>query len=105
MKERSVSEIALERINILFELAEKNYGQRAELARRYILLAKKISMRNRIRIPQSLNRRVCKECYSYLIPGVTSRVRIRSKKEPHISITCIHCGSIRRLPIKKRRVK
>lgn len=105
MKERPASEIALERINILFELAEKNYRHREELARRYLQLAKRIAMRNRIRIPQNLNRRMCKECYSYLVPGVTSRVRIKSKREPHMSITCVKCGAIRRFPIKRRNQK
>ncbi|MBS7620200.1 ribonuclease P [Candidatus Bathyarchaeota archaeon] len=103
MKERPASEIALERINILFELAEKNYRRREELARRYLQLAKRIAMRNRIRIPQNLNRRMCKECYSYLVPGVTSRVRVRSKREPHVSITCMNCGTVKRLPIKRRK--
>jgi len=103
MKQKPASEIALERINILFKLAEKNYRHSGDLARRYLKLAKRIAMRNRIRLPQNLNRRMCKECYSYLVPGVTSRVRVRSRREPHVSITCTNCGAIRRFPIKRRR--
>ncbi len=102
MNEKSTSRIALERINILFKLAKENYNCRRDLSRRYVELAKKIAMRSRIRMPENINRQICKKCYTMLIPSVSSLIRIKPRREPHISITCLNCGAIKRIPLKKR---
>ncbi len=91
-------EIAKERIEILFRLAEKEFSSgMKDLANRYVNLARKIAMRYNVRVPAHLKRRFCKKCHAYLVPGVNARVRIRSKQK-YVLITCLECGHKMRFP-------
>ncbi len=93
---KSMVNIASKRIDILFDLAEveaKAHNQHR--ANRYVELARKIGMRYNVRVPTRYRRRYCKHCHSYLLPSVTSRVRVRRKK---IVIFCETCGGYIRVP-------
>src|SRR3989338_3564435 len=92
-------EIALERINILFEEAEKAFSKNKALADRYVSLARKIAMKVKLKIPLKLKRKFCKHCYKFLMPGVNSRVRTRTGK---VVISCFECKKFMRIPIKNR---
>jgi ribonuclease P protein subunit RPR2 len=93
-------ELAKERINRLFNLAESEaLARNYERANRYVKLARKIGMRYNVRCPQKFKRRFCKHCLSYLIPGINSRIRLRSRK---IVIYCEVCGKYTRLPFLKQ---
>ncbi|MCD6381752.1 MAG: hypothetical protein J7L43_02120 [Candidatus Aenigmarchaeota archaeon] len=95
--------IAKERIQILFEEAEKAAKKdRFELADRYVELARKIGMRYNVRIPRELKRRFCKYCYTYLYPGKTAEVKIDSKKKV-VKVKCLKCGKVMNFPYVKRR--
>jgi ribonuclease P protein subunit RPR2 len=94
-KKAWISEMAHQRILLLFNLAEESFEQAPYLSNRYVLLAKKISMRHRIRIPQALKRRICKECGAFLVPGSNCRIRIKDDK---VMTTCLKCGMIMRIP-------
>ncbi len=98
---RLIRDIALQRIDRLFRLAESVFHFDPELADRYVLLARRISMRCRVRIPRRWRRCFCHYCYSFLWPGVNCRVRIRSNRMPHIVITCFKCGRQMRIPFKR----
>lgn len=91
--------IAKERIVILFQQAEKKaiLGE-LDLADRYVEIARKIGMRYNVRIPKDLKRRFCKNCYSYLLPGLTCRQRM---KKGIVTIHCLQCNKIMRYPVKK----
>ncbi|MEX2701663.1 MAG: ribonuclease P protein component 4 [Candidatus Baldrarchaeota archaeon] len=95
-----VKDIARQRIELLFEMADKIYRQHPDLAQRYIDLARKIGMRCRVKIPRRLKRRICKHCKSFLIPGVNCRVRLRTNRFPHLVVTCLKCGRQMRYPYK-----
>ncbi len=97
-------EIARERIQILFRLAEEEFSNdRKDLANRYVELARKISTRCNVRIPRELKRRFCRKCLAYLKPGVNARVRIRSEKK-YVLVTCLECGNKMRYPyIREKR--
>jgi ribonuclease P protein subunit RPR2 len=90
--------IALERMVVLFGLAEKEallgHGPRA---RRYVDLARKIGMRYNVRVPPEYKRRFCKACLVYFLPGVNARVRVGRGR---VVITCSACGAIQRLPYR-----
>jgi ribonuclease P protein subunit RPR2 len=101
MPDREIRNIAIERIRILFRLAEQNIVTKPELADRYVELARKIASRNRVHIPQELKRRVCHGCKKYLSP-INSHTRIRQARVPHIAITCHNCGHINRIPLRRR---
>ena len=54
----------------------------------------KTSSRNRLPLPVSQRNWICRGCTELLIPGITSRVRIRDGQR---MTTCLSCGKIRRL--------
>ena len=60
-------------------------------------------MKARVRLPPEYKRLVCKRCKRFIVPGLTCRVRLQPRREPHIAITCLRCGGIYRIPIKGRR--
>jgi len=88
-------DIAKERIDILLGLAEKNFRKKPERARRYVELARKISLRYNVRMKKEQKRKFCKKCNSLLLPGSTSSVRLDSKRKLLI-IKCKNCNTIYR---------
>jgi len=93
-------EIARERIDILLDLAEKEFRKKPERARRYVELARKISLRYNARMKKEQKRKFCKNCNALLLPGSTSSVRLDSKRKLLI-IKCKNCNTIYRTPYKK----
>ncbi len=96
-----VHDIARQRIERLFLLAQEVAKSDLCLADRYVELALRISMRTRVRIPRELKRSVCRKCKAFLYPGITSRVRMHARRSPHVSVTCLNCGAVRRYLLKK----
>ncbi len=91
--------IALKRIQGLFELGyKKAIDNDFELADRYVYIARKISMKYLVPIPNEYKRCFCKYCYCYHLPDVNSRFRIKNGK---IIIFCKNCMKITRIPFKK----
>jgi len=95
-----VNEIARERIDILLSEARKNLDYDTKLSRRYTDLARKISMRTKVKIPREQKRYICKACGLPLIPGKNARVRVL-KGNSRIVVTCLTCGALRRYPFSK----
>jgi ribonuclease P protein subunit RPR2 len=91
--------IAKERIQILFELAKKEFKNKPERSRRYIQLLRKIGLRYNIRLPKEIKRSFCKKCNSLLIPGVSASVRL-NKKTKTVNIKCKNCNKIYRYPYR-----
>jgi ribonuclease P protein subunit RPR2 len=104
MKERSrtpqTKKIARERIAILFVLARAAFATHPELSNRYVELARKIAMRQRIRIDREFRREFCRHCSSFLVPGNTSRVRVQGG---NVVVTCLYCRQRRRYPVGRDR--
>ncbi len=97
--------IARERIDILFEEAEKAFRDgHPERANRYVEIARTIAMKVNLKMPVEYKRRFCKHCYSYLVPGKNCTVRLNSKKKIKI-IKCEVCGKISRIPYYKKAKK
>lgn len=82
------TEIAKERINILFEQAEFRFKKNPELSDRYVEIARKISMKYKVKIPAKFKRRFCKHCHKYFVPGVNSRVRLTNGKIVYYCNSC-----------------
>ncbi|MBD3310248.1 hypothetical protein GF351_03440 [Candidatus Woesearchaeota archaeon] len=93
-------EIARQRIRELFDQAKKMFSTDPKLSDRYVRLAKKLSMKYKVRIPQELRRRMCKHCLAYLVPDKTSQTRT---KEGKVVIHCLRCGGIMRVPYLRER--
>ncbi len=97
-----VGDLARQRIGRLFTFAAQVVKSDPHLANRYVEIALKISMRTRVRIPKELKRSICRKCNAFLYPGITSRVRIRARRSPHVSVTCLNCGAVRRYLLKQK---
>ncbi|MCL2143012.1 MAG: ribonuclease P protein component 4 [Methanomassiliicoccaceae archaeon] len=93
---RQIAEIAAARIDKLMRMSaeQASYGD-ADLARRYVEIARRISMRTRTKIPKE--HIYCKNCLTPMASG-TFRVRLRNHK---VVMVCAECGHIRRMPYLK----
>lgn len=96
-------QIAMQRIRKLFDLAKERIRDEPELAQRYALIARKIAMRAKLRLPTEYRRMVCRHCKSFIYPGVNCRIRVQQRREPHMAITCQVCGETTRIPLRKKR--
>ena len=93
-------EIARERMEILFSRAEKEYPHNPLRAHRYVELARNISKKYNTKIPGPWNRRYCKNCYKFLVPGHNCTVRLINE---NITIFCGECGHVTRIPYTKEK--
>lgn len=98
-------QIARQRIQTLFNLARKIVHDDPALAQHYVDTARKIAMAAKIRLPTGYRRQVCKHCKGFMLPGVSCRVRLKQRREPHVVITCLRCGGQTRIPLVKRKEK
>jgi ribonuclease P protein subunit RPR2 len=96
-------QIALQRIHTLFRLAKENVHENPELAQRYTEIARKIAMKTNLRLPREYRQLICRHCKSFIPPGVNCRVRIQSRREPHVVVTCLKCGKHTRIPLERKR--
>lgn len=88
-KKPAIKQISRERIGVLFREAERAFATHPERSNRYVALARKISMRQRIRIDREFRRRFCHHCASYLVPGQNMRVRVH---RGNVVVTCLVCN-------------
>jgi ribonuclease P protein subunit RPR2 len=89
-------DIAKERIQVLFDLAEKEFKKHPERSRRYVQLARKIGLRYNVRLPKEIKRSFCKKCNGLLLPGKSCTVRFVGRKV--LTIKCSNCNKIYRYP-------
>ncbi|MEM3173301.1 MAG: ribonuclease P, partial [Candidatus Bathyarchaeia archaeon] len=84
--------IAMSRIKRLFSLAIEGLSENPDLSQRYVDIARRIAMRARIHLPKEYRLLICRRCKRFIFPGVSSRIRLQSGREPHVVITCLYCG-------------
>ncbi|MCD6559112.1 ribonuclease P [Thermococci archaeon] len=102
-EQREKKEIARERIEILFTLAERVFPYDKSLANRYVAIALGVQQKAKVKMPRKWKRRYCKKCHSFLVPGVNARVRLR---EGHVVVKCLECGHIMRYPyLREKKAK
>ncbi len=83
--------IALERIYLLINSAISNTRSNPILAQRQANLARRISTHHRIKLPYELRINFCKQCKSFIVPGINSRIRLGRTNLKSIRITCNFC--------------
>ena len=93
-------EIAVERMNILFERAQMEFITHPERSNRYVELALKISMKYNTKVPPNWTRRYCRKCHSFLSYGHNSTVRLVNGE---VNIFCGECGHIMKIPYHKEK--
>jgi ribonuclease P protein subunit RPR2 len=101
----TTKQIAKQRIQTLFQQAEKTRKANPQLSSHYVATARKIAMAAKIRLPAAFKRGICKNCNVMLVPGDNCRVRIKQKREPHVVITCLNCGYKTRIMLGKKKEK
>jgi len=89
--------IAKARINFLFKSAKEEFKKDSKASDKYVKMARRIAMKHKIRLPSSLKKKFCKNCHSYLVPGVNCRVRIHKHR---IIYYCFGCRHFMRHPVK-----
>ena len=95
--------IAKERVELLFQSAEKAFSKNTKRADRYIEIARRIAMKMNLRLTKEQKRKFCKYCYSYLVSGVNATNRTRKGK---VITACKICKKYTRHPIgKKQKIK
>ncbi|NIQ13609.1 MAG: ribonuclease P [Candidatus Dadabacteria bacterium] len=97
---RKAKGIARERMDILFNRAREVFPQDRKLARRYVTLARRIGMRYNVGLTKKDKLDACKNCNSFLVPGINCRVRTHAAR---VVITCLECGHVRRVPFTRER--
>lgn len=96
-----VAVVAEERIQHLLSQAHDMVRTRPDLSKRYVELARKISMRTKVRIKTGQKQYLCKKCSTLLVPGYNARVRLRPGRVR--VVTCLSCDSFRRYPFYSRK--
>ena len=94
-------QIALERIEILINEAIKNAKKNPDLAQKQAAMAKKISMKYRVRLNPQFRMNFCKKCKMFIVPNISCRVRLGRSPVKSIRITCGYCNHIYRKVISK----
>jgi ribonuclease P protein subunit RPR2 len=95
--------IAQERMIILLDAVDRVARGNIQLMQRYADLARKIAMKSRTALPREWRYRICRRCKTFLQPGRNCRVRTRTKRESHVSLTCLECGWITRYGISDKK--
>ncbi|MEM0247008.1 MAG: ribonuclease P protein component 4 [Desulfurococcaceae archaeon] len=97
--------IARERVSLLLDMAFRRVREGdIDLARKYVEIALRVASKARLRLPRTLKRSYCRNCFVPLIPGLTLSVRIKSSgKESRVVYRCLLCGWIRRFVVKGSR--
>jgi ribonuclease P protein subunit RPR2 len=95
---RDAKDIARERIDRLFALAEQavREGDGAR-SKRYVSLALRIGERHKVR--SGHKRTYCRACHSFFIPPTNVRIRTGRGR---ISTTCLACGHVSRYPLEQK---
>lgn len=92
------------RMNFLYQAAHTVLvvsPQDWDLSRHYTSTLKTLARKNVLRLHPNLKRSLCKKCDIILIAGLTAKVRVKSEREEHVVVTCIHCGFARRFLTRK----
>ena len=88
----SKKEIATQRILILFDNAVSNARKNPKLAEQQAQIARKISMRFKIKMPWQIRQSFCKKCKKFIVPSISSKVRIGRSIVKSVRITCNFCN-------------
>jgi len=87
-------------IESYFSEAKKSFKTNKKQANDFVRKARRLSMKFKIKLKPELKRRFCKNCYSFLMPGINVRIRTREGK---IIYYCLECKKFMRIPFDKKK--
>ncbi|MCC7570447.1 hypothetical protein KO465_03815 [Candidatus Micrarchaeota archaeon] len=88
-------EIAKERINRLFYLADFYSKTNSLYSKKYCLMIDKIRKTVNLRLSKQQKIKFCKKCHTFWIPGNTVKI-IQNHSNKRIIYRCLNCGSERK---------
>ena len=91
---KNIQKLAMERIELLIKYAIFNVKSDTTLAKQYIIRARNICMKYRIKIPYEITIFFCKKCKCFIAPCIDSKIRIGGSQIKSVRITCNLCGHI-----------
>ena len=95
--------LVLEHIEAMMREAQKQAEKgKTEIAEKTAKFAKKLARWTGVKFPRKWRYFFCRKCKTFIIPGITARVRIRSRPTPHIVVYCLRCKNYKRIPIDKK---
>jgi len=98
MKKSVIKQIAMQRVKVLIDRA---LYSRDEFSDHHIVIAKKIILKYKLKIPFEYKVLFCKQCKNFIIPGRDSIIRIGRSNTKALRITCKLCGHTYRKIIEK----
>jgi ribonuclease P protein subunit RPR2 len=99
-RQSEAKRLARARVKILWEQASEIAKTDPEGARQRMHVASRVAQKARIKVPQDIKRRICRQCGMVLIPGESCRMRMRSNRAKHLTVTCNACGNITRYYVR-----
>ena len=89
--------LAEQQVDRLFRLAEREaWAGKNERAIRYVSLALRVS--ERYKVPARHKRTYCPSCHAFFVPPRNVRTRTGGRR---LSVSCLRCGRVQRMPIGK----
>jgi ribonuclease P protein subunit RPR2 len=97
-----MQQIALERVDILFERALQIFHEDPDLANRYVDIARRVCMVARVRLTARWRPYICRGCKTLLVPSFNCQVRMQSRpgKGSRVVKTCLKCGHVTRYYVR-----
>jgi ribonuclease P protein subunit RPR2 len=97
MKEKAKKQANLDILKY-FDMAKDTFKKDKKKANLYVHKARLLAMKHNLSFPADIKKFFCKNCYSYIVPGVNCRVRTREGK---LIYYCLECKNYMRIPISK----
>ena len=89
--------LALDEITTILDKAKEVFDRKPDLAHKYAKKARRTSLKYKLKLPLEFKRRICKNCYSFLVPGKNLRVRTH---RGHVVYYCLECKKFMRIGYK-----
>jgi ribonuclease P protein subunit RPR2 len=96
--------LARSRVDILLAKSIETAKEDLNLAKRQARLSRQICLKYNLRLLYGEKQLFCRKCKKFIVPGVTSRVRIGHSPKA-IRITCLECGHTYRKLYKNKNKK
>ena len=91
---------ALNEIADILDDARKVFDNKPDLAHKYAKKARRTALKYKLKLPLILRRRICKNCFSFLVPGKNLRVRTQ---RGHVVYYCLECKKFMRFGYKLKK--
>jgi len=97
----NLKSLARSRVKILLVKSLQTAKEDINLAGRQAELARRICLKYNLRFTYDDKQLFCRKCKRFIVPGVTSRIRLGYSPKA-VKITCSECGHIYRKLLKPR---